>query len=189
MRLCLRLGRQGGCWGLESWPGSAQADAKRPYWGPVFHSTFKVTLICFLALACSLPGSSGCSYWESRRAKAILHGNDLFEIHCRGCHGRKRVDLEKVPPDLHGVFDRRLLPSGRFATDDLVRSTILTGRSGVMPSFEGSLSDEDIQDIILYLHTLKVPSRAATPAAGTPDRTSGAAVEMSTAALLDRQKP
>jgi len=38
-----------------------------------------------------------------------------------------------------------------------------------MPSFEGSLSDENIQDIILYLHTLKAPATAATRVAGTPD--------------------
>src|SRR6516164_3786007 len=129
----------------------------------MFRSTFKTTTICCLALACLLSGSSGCSYGESRRAKAISHGNDLFEMHCMGCHGRTRLDLEKVPPDLHGVFDSKLLPSGRSATDDLVRSTILTGRSGIMPSFEGSLSDEDIQDIILYLHTLKVPPKTASP--------------------------
>jgi hypothetical protein len=37
-----------------------------------------------------------------------------------------------------------------------------------MPSFEGSLSDENIQDIILYLHTLKVIPKATSPIAGTP---------------------
>lgn len=87
---------------------------------------------------------------------------------CSGCHGKRRLDLAKVPPDLLGVFDSRSLPSGRSATDDMVRSTILTGRSGIMPSFEGSLSDEDIQDIILYLHTLKAPTKAATPGQSSP---------------------
>ena len=125
-------------------------------------------LICFFALAFLLQVSSGCSHWESRRAKAIARGNNLFEMHCGGCHSRRRLDLEKVPPDLHGVFDRKFLPSGRSATDDLVRSTILTGRSGIMPPFEGSLSDEDIQDIILYLRTLKPSPGPASSAAGMP---------------------
>jgi mono/diheme cytochrome c family protein len=116
-------------------------------------------LVSLLVLAFLLPGSSACSYSESRRAQAVARGHQLFEMHCSGCHSRRRLDLEKVPPDLHGVFDSRVLPSGRSATDDMVRSTILTGRSGIMPSFEGSLSDENIQDIILYLHTLKAPSR------------------------------
>ena len=130
------------------------------------HSTRKTGLICPLVLALWLLGSSSCDS-ASRRAKAVARGNDLFEMHCSGCHSRRRLDLEKVPPDLHGVFDRRFLPSGRSATDDLVRSTILTGRSGIMPSFEGSLSDEDIHDIILYLHTLRLP--ASAPSAETSD--------------------
>ena len=124
------------------------------------------TFICLLVLALLLFMLPGCSYSESRRAKAIAHGNDLFEMHCSGCHSRRRLDLGKVPPDLHGIFDGRFLPSGRSATDDLVRSTILTGRSGIMPPFEGSLSDEDIEDIILYLHTLKGLPRAATSVSG-----------------------
>jgi len=124
--------------------------------------TRNTTFLCPLVLVLLLFTLPGCSYWENRRAKAIAHGNDLFEMHCSGCHSRKRLDLGKVPPDLHGVFDRRVLPSGRSATDALVRSTILTGRSGIMPSFEGSLSEEDIEAIILYLHTLKVLPRAGS---------------------------
>jgi len=123
------------------------------------YPTRKARFLGLLALALLLPGSSGCSYWENRRAKSIARGCDLFEMHCSGCHSRRRVDLGIVPPDLHGVFDRRFLPSGRSATEEVVRSTIQTGRSGIMPPFEGNLSDEDIQDIILYIHTLKVPPR------------------------------
>jgi len=130
--------------------------------------------ILLFALGCLLQGSSGCDS-EGRRAKAIARGNDLFAMHCSGCHSRRRLDLEKVPPDLHGVFDRRFLPSGRSATDELVRSTILTGRSGIMPSFEGSLSDDDIHDIILYLHTLKLPATSATGGAVTLGRSMRAA--------------
>jgi len=134
----------------------------------MFRSTRRTQLVCLLVLAFLLSASSGCSYSERRRAKAIARGHQLFEMHCSGCHSQRRHDLGKVPPDLHGVFDGISLPSGRSATDDMVRSTILTGRSGIMPSFEGSLSDENIQDIILYLHTLKTPPKAATPAAVTP---------------------
>ncbi len=131
----------------------------------MFRSTCRTQSVCLLVLAFLLLGVSGCSYSERRRAEAIARGQQLFEMHCGGCHSQRRLDLEKVPPDLHGVFDSRSLPSGRSATDDMVRSTILTGRSGIMPSFEGSLSDENIQDIILYLHTLKAPPKAASPGA------------------------
>jgi mono/diheme cytochrome c family protein len=133
----------------------------------------RIRFVSLLAFAFLLAGSSSCSYRESRRAKAIARGRDLFEIHCSGCHGRRRLDLGIVPPDLHGIFDRKGLPSGRSATEGVVRSTILTGRSGIMPSYEGTLSDGDIQDIILYLHTLKAPAKTATPATDTPTTLRG----------------
>lgn len=131
----------------------------------MFRSSYRMCFAWLPVLGVLLLASSGCTYSDSRRAKAIARGHQLFEVHCSGCHSRKRLDLEKVPPDLHGVFDNTSLPSGRSATDDIVRSTILTGRGGIMPSFEGSLSDENIHDIILYLHTLKTPAKAGTPAA------------------------
>ena len=128
----------------------------------MFRSSQRALLVCSVALTFLLSASSGCSYSARRKAQAVTRGNLLFAMHCQGCHTGRRVDLEKVPPDLHGLFDRKYLPSGRSATEDMVRSTILTGRSGIMPSFEGSLSDEDIQAIILYLHTLKpAPAMAA----------------------------
>ena len=129
-------------------------------------STRKPWFICLCVLGLLLLESSGCSYSESRRAQAIARGSHLFELHCSGCHGRRRLDMGKVPPDLHGIFDSKFLPSGRSATDDVVRSTILTGRSGIMPPFEGNLSDESIEDIILYLHTLKALPKTPRPNTG-----------------------
>lgn len=139
------------------------ARGERRGWNTMSHLTRKMQFACVLALAFLLP-TFACSYWQNRRAKAIAHGYDLFVMHCSGCHSRRRLDLGKVPPDLRGVFDHRSLPSGRSATDDMVRSTILTGRSGIMPAFEGSLSDADIEDIILYLHTLKAPPASGADA-------------------------
>jgi mono/diheme cytochrome c family protein len=61
----------------------------------------------------------------------------------------------KQAPLLNGIFQRPSLPSGAPATDDQVRSTILEGRSGIMPPFQDDLSSQDISDIIEYLHSLK----------------------------------
>jgi len=96
---------------------------------------------------------TGC--YETRREKeqAIARGKALFELDCCGCHNGRRSDLAKIPPNLAGIFRRSQLPSGAPATDAMVRSTILTGRSGIMPSFEGSLNDQKITDIIRYLHS------------------------------------
>jgi len=84
-------------------------------------------------------------------------------MHCGGCHNGKKLMVAKQPPLLNGIFQRPFLPSGAPATDAQVRSTILTGRSGIMPSFQNVLSSQDIRDIIEYLHTLKPPQ---TPESG-----------------------
>jgi len=76
-------------------------------------------------------------------------------MHCGGCHNGKQLLLGKQPPLLDGIFERPSLPSGAPATDAQVPSTILGGRSGIMPPFQNDLDSQDIDDIIEYLHTLK----------------------------------
>jgi mono/diheme cytochrome c family protein len=46
------------------------------------------------------------------------------------------------------------LPSGAPATDAQVRKTIIEGR-GTMPAFDQRLSEEEVNDLVKYLHTLK----------------------------------
>jgi len=113
----------------------------------------RLTVVGLLLVPC-LIGPTGC--YETRRAReqAIARGKALFELDCCGCHNGRRSDLAKIPPNLAGLFQRPRLPSGAPATDAMVRSTVLTGRSGIMPSFEGSLSDQKIEDIIRYLHSV-----------------------------------
>jgi len=65
----------------------------------------------------------------------------------------------KQPPLLYGIFQRPSLPSGAPATDAQVRSTILGGRSGIMPAFQNDLDSQDTDDIIKYLHTLKASQK------------------------------
>ena len=60
--------------------------------------------------------------------------------------------LKKVPPDLHGLFDRKTLPSGIPATDAAVRQNVLVGR-GLMPGFAGRFDDEQMVALLAYLHT------------------------------------
>jgi len=82
------------------------------------------------------------------------HGEELFELHCADCHETANPDLKKQPPKLEGLFGSRKLPSGAPATDEQVRKTIIEGL-GTMPAFNGRLSEADVHDLIVYLHTLK----------------------------------
>ncbi len=54
---------------------------------------------------------------------------------------------------MRGVYKKRYLPSGAPANDDRIRYTILYGR-GNMPALGGTLSPDDISDVLAYLKTL-----------------------------------
>jgi mono/diheme cytochrome c family protein len=79
-------------------------------------------------------------------------GAHLYEVRCAHCHRDNDLALKKVPPDLHGVFDKSTLPSGSPATDAQVRYVVLAGK-GMMPSFNGRFNEEQMSALLAYLHT------------------------------------
>ena len=79
-------------------------------------------------------------------------GKHLYQVRCAHCHEDNDLALKKVPPDLHGVFGRKTLPSGAPATDAAVRQNVLEGR-GLMPGFAGRFDEEQMAALLAYLHT------------------------------------
>src|SRR5580698_7673548 len=105
-------------------------------------------------------------------------GQKLFsELGCVTCH---RSDTQGRGPNLVGVFGKPvLLEDGRTVTADenYVRESILEpgakivkGFKPVMPTFQGQLSDEQLNAVIDYVKSL------ATPASGLSVNGSGAAM-------------
>ncbi len=80
-------------------------------------------------------------------------GKHLYEVRCAHCHEENDLALKKIPPDLHGVFERKTLPSGAPATDDAVRHNVLAGK-GMMPAFAGRFSDDQMAALLAYLHAM-----------------------------------
>jgi mono/diheme cytochrome c family protein len=81
-----------------------------------------------------------------------LEGKHFYAGRCAHCHEENDLALKKIPPDLHGVFKRSKLPSGAPATNEEVRRLLLTGK-GMMPSFAGRFSDEQMAALLAYLRT------------------------------------
>jgi cytochrome c2 len=79
-------------------------------------------------------------------------GKHLYDIRCAHCHEFNDLALKKVPPNLHGVFSRNKLPSGAPATDAEVGRVVLAGK-GMMPSFAGRFTKEQMDALLAYLHT------------------------------------
>ena len=79
-------------------------------------------------------------------------GRHLYDVRCAHCHEDNDLGLKKVPPNLHRVFQKNTLPSGAPATDAEVMSVVLTGK-GLMPSFAGRFSKEQLDALVAYMHT------------------------------------
>lgn len=79
-------------------------------------------------------------------------GKRLYQVRCAHCHADNDLALKKIPPNLHGVFARKALPSGAPATDEAVRQNVLTGK-GMMPAFAGRFTGEQMAALLAYLHT------------------------------------
>jgi mono/diheme cytochrome c family protein len=78
-------------------------------------------------------------------------GKHLYDVRCAHCHEENDLALRKVPPNLHGIFRRPTLPSGAPTTDQNIEGTILSGK-GMMPSFAGRFTGEQMSALLDYLH-------------------------------------
>jgi mono/diheme cytochrome c family protein len=94
--------------------------------------------------ACSKPSGGA----DERR------GGQLFQLHCAPCHETPPPDLLKQPPKLQGLFDSKTLPSGAPATGEQVRMVIIEGLR-TMPAFQRRLQEQEVRDLIAYLHHLR----------------------------------
>ena len=98
---------------------------------------------------------SAVAVWPTCSGRlARQRGEELFQQNCAVCHEVSNLELKKQPPKLEGLFQSKRLPSGAPATDEQVRKTIIQG-IGTMPAFNQRLSDEDVNDLVTYLHQLK----------------------------------
>ncbi|HTZ57430.1 MAG TPA: cytochrome c [Acidobacteriaceae bacterium] len=93
------------------------------------------------------PGKPESQFTPQERA-----GEREFVTHCSTCH---YADTEKGlnGPGLEGLFRKRYLPSGMVANDARVSAVILRGRN-MMPAMGNTLSDQQLADLLAYLHTL-----------------------------------
>jgi mono/diheme cytochrome c family protein len=109
------------------------------------------SVLLFLLAACDV---------ERRKSDAELGltpqqaaGRRVYDHNCARCHEAYSSRAKKAD-SLQNVFKRQYLPkSGLPANDGRVGEIIRSGRT-VMPAFGPVLSEQQIQDLLAYLHTL-----------------------------------
>jgi mono/diheme cytochrome c family protein len=79
-------------------------------------------------------------------------GQRLVSANCQVCHETMSDELRQGP-SLKGLFRKKSLPSGAPANEERVRDAILMGRPN-MPGYQSVFTEEQISDLIAYLHTL-----------------------------------
>ncbi len=102
---------------------------------------------------------TGCDV-ERRKSDAELGlnaqqsaGRKIYDNYCDRCH-RPYSTKGKKGPGLKGVFQHQYLPqTGLPANDDRVTDIIRNGRPD-MPGYSQVLSPQDIQNLLVYMHTL-----------------------------------
>lgn len=101
----------------------------------------------------------GCEV-ERRRSDAELGlnpqqaaGRKIYDYYCDRCHA-PYSSHGRQGPSMKGIFKKPYLPmSGMPANDDRVTDIIRMGRNK-MPGFSEVLTQQQINDLLSYLHTL-----------------------------------
>jgi mono/diheme cytochrome c family protein len=102
---------------------------------------------------------SGCGKDPAKMTDAELglnaeqsRGRKVFNIYCLNCHPAYSSSGNKGP-GLKKLYQKPYLPSGLTANDEHVMQSIVRGR-GMMPPFGGQLDQQELQELMAYLHTL-----------------------------------
>lgn len=93
-----------------------------------------------------LPPSKPASEWTAQEAR----GAAVFQQHCARCH-YPTTTHGLNGPGLQAITKVKAMPSGAPPTDERLAALLLHGH-GMMPATP--LDDEQLQDLLAYLHTL-----------------------------------
>jgi mono/diheme cytochrome c family protein len=116
-------------------------------------------LLTLATLSVLVSGLAGCQA-QRRKSDAELGlnpqqiaGRKVYDNYCDRCHEPYSSSGKQGPP-LKGVYSKPYLPlSGLPANDERIGEIVRYGRSK-MPGFGQALSNQQIQDLLVYMHTL-----------------------------------
>ena len=115
--------------------------------------TFSAILLATVAAA--IVGATGCRSLPPSKPEAEFtpqeaRGQAVFKQDCERCHYPTSTRGGKGP-GLQALTKLRSMPSGAPPTDERLTDVILHGR-GMMPATP--LDDQQLRDLLAYLHTL-----------------------------------
>jgi mono/diheme cytochrome c family protein len=109
-------------------------------------SSFLVLAVLFAA-SCNSESKAAAPRLTAQQER----GRQIFQANCAVCHNAYKNEPLQGPA-LVNLY-KKDLPSGKPPLDRHVRESIMLGRN-MMPAFNLLLSDDQVNDLIAYLHTL-----------------------------------
>ena len=105
-----------------------------------------------------LGGSPGSGAAETPAGDAG-RGKDLFLRYCQGCHGKDgRGGGHTFMPHVNRLTEKGyidLLPD-EYLYQVITEGGQFVGKSGYMPSWKTTLTDQDVHDVIAHIRTLRL---------------------------------
>ncbi len=116
----------------------------------------KASILIALVFLCL---AAGCGPDPEQQTDDQLHltpqeaqGRRVYKQYCLLCHSAYSSRSRKGP-SLQGLYKKQYLPSGLLANDEFVEQSIIHGRK-MMPALGNSLTQQQLSDLMAYLHTL-----------------------------------
>jgi len=116
-------------------------------------------LLMLATLSVLVSGLAGCQAQRRKSDAEIglnpqqIAGRKVYDNYCDRCHEPYSSSGKQGPP-LKGVYSKPYLPlSGLPANDERIGEIVRYGRSK-MPGFGQALSNQQVQDLLVYMHTL-----------------------------------
>lgn len=114
-----------------------------------------VLLMCLSLQAFAAQNPTKATLTEPQK-KQIKNGTRLFLQHCAMCHGKTGKGDGPVGKSLKPPPRNFQKAEYKYSKNDKELLAFIQKGKGAMPAWEKVLKPEQIQDIIAYLHTLKV---------------------------------
>ena len=119
----------------------------------------KLFALCLCVSVVTLFSLAGCDVQRRKSDEELglnpqqIAGRRIYDNYCDRCHA-PYSSRGRQGPSMQGVFQRKFLPmSGMPANDDRVTDIVRLGRNK-MPGYSQVLSQQQINDLLAYLHTL-----------------------------------
>lgn len=103
-----------------------------------------VVVVVAAMIAPALAEQAATKPTKEQAAKSPLDGEALFASTCGFCHSKGGLEAGKGP---------KLAGSER--SDEYIVDRIKHGKRGLMPAFGGAFTDEQIQQILVYIRSLE----------------------------------